>query len=81
MPARDDYAQGAFDAFSIAMSEILEEVKPEAAVEFAKWQAELVELPMQVTAFSSGYDPGKTFSVTVVLGGGAEKRTFETTLP
>lgn len=74
-------AQEAFDIMTLGMSEILEEVKPAAAIEFAQWNLEIAQQKqLQVTAFSTSFDPGKKFEVTVKLGGGIEIRKFETDL-
>jgi hypothetical protein len=72
-------AQEAFDTTMMAYSEILTEINPEVAKEFALWNVEVAQEQAPVTRFSSSYDPGKKFEVIAHFDGEPQKR-FEANL-
>ena len=72
-------AQEAFDTTMMAYSEILTEVNPEVAKEFALWNVEVAQEQKPVSRFSSSYDPGRKFEVIAHFEGEPQKR-FEADL-
>jgi hypothetical protein len=72
-------AQEAFDTTMMAYSEILSEINPEVAKEFALWNVEVAQEQKPVSRFSSSYDPGRKFEVIAHFDGEPQKH-FEADL-
>lgn len=67
-------AQEAFDAAMLAMNEVLEEVKPEAARELAQWNLDIAQAGQEVTRFSTSFDPGNKFEAIAHFDGAPQRR-------